>query len=399
MHLFFRIALLLTAMVLTRNADAQISDDVVKIGVLSDQTGVGADASGPNAAYAARMAVRDFGGTVLGKAIEVVDADILMKPDVAVGVARRWFDTAGVDVIVDLPVSSAALAVQELAREKQKILLVAGAATSDLTGKACAPFTLHWADDSFTLATALSAGLLDQGEDTWFFLTADYALGTSLQRDALATINKRGRFIGEARFPNNSPDFASFLLRAQNSKAKVIGIASVGSNTIEIIKQAAEFGLTPVQRLAGFLVFISDINSMGLSIAQGLSVVEGFYWDQNEASREWAKRFFSERHVMPTKEQAAVYASILHYLRAIQAAGTDAAPAVSEQMHRMPIDFFGRKGSVRRDGRVLFDVSVYEVKSPAESKYPWDYYKEIRVISQKDAYRPLDEGNCNIGGK
>ena len=231
MRLFFRIALLLAATVLARNADAQISGDVVKIGVLSDQTGVGADASGPNAAYAARMAVRDFGGTVLGKAIEVVDSDILMKPDVAVGVARRWFDTEGVDVIVDLPVSSAALAVQELAREKQKILLISGAATSDITGKACAPFTLHWADDTFTLATALSAGLLDQGEDTWFFLTADYALGASLQRDALATINKRGRFIGEARFPNNSPDFASFLLRAQNSKAKVVGIASVGSNT------------------------------------------------------------------------------------------------------------------------------------------------------------------------
>jgi branched-chain amino acid transport system substrate-binding protein len=220
MRLFFRIALLLAATALTRNADAQISDDVVKIGVLSDQTGVGADASGPNAAYAARMAVRDFGGTVLGKAIEVVDSDILMKPDVAVGVARRWFDTEGVDVIVDLPVSSAALAVQELAREKQKILLISGAATSDITGKVCAPFTLHWADDTFTLATALSAGLLDQGEDTWFFLTADYALGASLQRDALATINKRGRFIGEARFPNNSPDFASFLLRLKTQRQR-----------------------------------------------------------------------------------------------------------------------------------------------------------------------------------
>jgi branched-chain amino acid transport system substrate-binding protein len=399
MRPFFRIALLLAAMVLTRNAHAQISDDVVKIGVLSDQTGVGADASGPNAAYAARMAVRDFGGTVLGKAVEVVDADILMKPDIAVSVARRWFDTEGVDVIVDLPVSSAALAVQELAREKQKILLIAGAATSDITGKACAPFTLHWADDTFTLATALSAGLLDQGADTWFFLTADYALGASLQRDALTIITKRGRFIGGARFPNDSADFASFLLQAQSSKAKVIGIASVGSNTIEIIKQAAEFGLTPTQRLAGFLVFISDINSMGLSIAQGLSVVEGFYWDQNEASRDWARRFFSERNVMPTKEQAAVYASILHYLRAVQAAGTDAAPAVSEQLHHMPVDFFGRMGSVRRDGRVLFDVSVYEVKSPSESKYPWDYYKEMRVISQRDAYRPLDEGNCNLANK
>jgi branched-chain amino acid transport system substrate-binding protein len=395
----FSLALSLVAMVLAGPADAQISDDVVKIGVLGDQTGVGADASGPNAAYAARMAVRDFGGTVLGKPIEVVDGDILMKPDVAVGVARRWFDTERVDVIVDLPVSSAALAVQEVAREKRKILLIAGAATSDITGKACAPFTLHWADDTFTLATALSEGLLSEGADTWFFLTADYALGNSLQRDATAIISKRGRVIGGARFPNDSEDFASFLLQAQSSAAKVIGIASVGSNTIKIIKQAAEFGITPKQKLAGFLVFISDVNSLGLSVAQGLSVVEGFYWDQNEASRMWARRFFAERNAMPTKEQAAVYASVLHYLRAVKAAGTDETVAVTEQMHRMPVDFFGRAGSVRQDGRVLFDVSIYEVKSPSESKYPWDYYKELRVISQKDAYRPLDEGSCKTANK
>jgi branched-chain amino acid transport system substrate-binding protein len=389
-------AVVLVGLFLSGEASAQISDDVVKIGVLSDQAGPGAFASGPGAAYAARMAVRDFGGSVLGKPIVVIDADFQNKTDIAVAIARRWFDTENVDVIADLPFSSAALAVQEIARTKKKVSLIAGAAASDLTGKACSPFTLHWADDTFTLATALASGLLDEGADSWFFLAADYALGFAFQRDATAVVSKRGKVVGGVRFPVESADFASFLLQAQSSKAKVIGIASVGSTTVDIIKQSAEFGVSPAQRLAGFLVFISDIDSMGLAVAQGLTVVEGFYWDQNDESRAWAKRFFEDRKMMPTKEQAAVYASVMHYLRAVEAAGTDATESVSDQMHKMPVDFFGRKGSVRPDGRVIFDVSVYQVKSPDESKYPWDYYKELRVIPQSTAYRPIDQGGCDI---
>ncbi len=380
-------------------ASAQVSDGVVKIGVLSDDTGIGAAASGPDAVYAARMAVKDFGGTVLGAPIEVIESDFLNKPDIAAGIARRWFDSEKVDVIADLPLSSAALAVQEVARDRKKVLLVSGAATSDITGNACSATTFHWADDSYTLATALATGLVDNGEDSWFFISVDYALGAALQRDATTIISRKGHVVGGVRFPPDTTDFASYLLQAQSSGAKVIGLATIGATTIGVIKQAAEFGIAPRQRPAGFLVFISDINGIGLATAQGLTVVEGFYWDQNEQSRAWAKRFFADRGKMPTKEQAAVYASVMQYLRAVAAAGTDDGVAVSDELHRAPVDFFGRAGKTRSDGRVMFDVSVYEVKSPAESKYPWDYYKELRTIPQSVAYRPLDEARCSFPRK
>jgi branched-chain amino acid transport system substrate-binding protein len=378
-------------------AAAQVSDDVVKIGVLSDLSGVNSDASGTGAMLAAKMAAEDFGGTVLGKPITVVNADIQMKPDVAAATAGRWFSSEGVDVIADLPVSSAALAVQEVARKAGKTLLISGAATSEITGKSCAPYTSHWADDTYVLAKGLGRGLVSSGSKTWFFIAADYALGASIQRDATATIEGLGgKVIGGVRHPVNTADFASYLLQAQASKADVIGLANVGQDLTNVIKQAGEFGIIEKQKLAGFLVFITDVDSLGLKLTHGTNVVEDFYWDQNDAARAWSKRYFAQEKRMPTKEQAGVYAAVTHYLKAVKAAGTDEAAAVNRKMKELPVDFFGRQGTIRKDGRVMVDVTLYEVKSPGEVKYPWDYYKPIQTLPASEVNRPIETGGCPL---
>jgi len=295
-----------------------------------------------------------------------------------------------------MPVSSAALAVQEVARNAKKTLLIGGAVTADLTGKACSPFSTHWTDNSRALTSAVVQGVTESPGDTWFFMTVDYALGASLERYASAEIIKQGgKIIGGVRYPLGAPDLASFLLQAQASRAHFIGLASVGKDTINAIKEAQEFRIQASgQQLAAFLVFITDIHGLGLEAAQGLNVASGFYWDQNEQTRKFAQRMFARHQRMPTKEQAAVYASVRHYLKAIQAAGTDDAGIVNRKMREMPVDYFGQTASIRPDGRVLYDLTLYKVLSPAESKYPWDYYRPLRVISKDRAFGPPEDSAC-----
>lgn len=379
------------------NASAQISDGVIKIGVLSNQSTVGADASGVAAATAARLAVEDFGGAINGVPIEVIDEDFAEKADAAALIARRWFDTEKVDAIADMPVSSAALAVQEVARKAKKTLLVGGAVTADLTDKACSPFTTHWTDNSRSLTSAVVQGVTEKPGETWFFVSVDYALGASLQRDASAEIGHQGgKVIGGVRYPLGSPDLASFLLQAQASKAHFIGLASVGKDTINAIKEAQEFHIQESgQQLTAFLVFITDIHGLGLAAAQGLNVASGFYWDQNEQTRKFAQRMFAHHQKMPTKEQAAVYASVRHYLKAVQAAGSDDGGTVNRKMRDMPVDYFGQTGTIRPDGRVLYDLALYKVKSPSASKYPWDYYQPVRIIPKESAFGSAEGSACN----
>jgi branched-chain amino acid transport system substrate-binding protein len=386
--------------ILSRRPRADIAADAVKVGVLGDQTTFGADAGGVGSVIAARMAAEDFGGRAGGRPVEVVAADFGDRPDVAATTARRWFDREGVHVIADMTLSSAALAVQGIARERGRTLLIAGAATSDLTGKACSPFSTHWADDTHVIATNVARGLLETGQDTWFFISPDYALGTALERDATAAITAGGgRVVGRASHPVQETDFSSLLLRAQASRAKVVGLTSVGTNTVNQVKQAREFGIVARgQKLAGFLIFITDIHSIGLDAAQGLNVVDGFYWDQNERSRAFARRF-AERHNgrMPTKQQAGTYASVLHYLKAVDGAGSVDGAAVNARMREMPVDYLGREGRIRPDGRVLYDVTLYEVKSPGESRMAWDYYKPVRTLPKETAFRPPGADGCRLG--
>ncbi len=382
--------------VFTDSAAAQISDGVIKIGVLSNQSTVGADASGIAAATAARLAVEDFGGAVKGVPIEVIDEDFAEKADTAALIARRWFDTEKVDVIADMPVSSAALAVQEITRKAKKALLVGGAVTADLTGKACSPFTTHWTDNSRSLTSAVVQGVTEKPGETWFFMSVDYALGASLQRDASAEIERvGGKVVGAVRYPLGSPDLASFLLQAQASQARFIGLGSIGKDTINAIKEAQEFHIQESgQQLTAFLVFIADIHGLGLAAAQGLNVASGFYWDQNEQTRKFAQRMFARHQKMPTKEQAAVYASVRHYLKAVEAAGTDDGRAVNRKMREIPVDYFGQTTTIRPDGRVLYDLTLYKVKSPSASRYPWDYYQPIRVIPKENAFGSAESSIC-----
>ena len=374
------------------------SADSIKIGVLGDQSNVAADAGGLGSIAAVKMAIADAGGKVAGMPIEIVAADFLAKPDNAVQIAKRWYESEGVDAITDVPYSGAGLAVQNVAGADKKIVLIAGAAASDITGKGCNLYTTQWSDDTYSLAAATGQAAVAAGGKKWFFLTADYAFGDSVQRDATGVITAAGgEVIGSVRHPIDTRDFSSFLLQAQGSGANVIGLASVGANTIAEVKQAAEFGIPQGgQKLAGFLVFITDIHGIGLQAAQHLYNAEGFYWDQNDEARAFAKRFFKEIGRMPSKEQAAAYASVAHYLKAIAAAGTKDATVVARKMQALPVDYFGRKGSIRADGRVLYDISLYEVKTPAESKYPWDYYKLVKDIPAEKAFRPIADGGCKI---
>jgi len=393
------IALAAAGCLIGGTAQAQISDDIVKIGVLSDMSSLYSDIAGPGSVVAAQMAVKDFGGKVAGKPIEIISADHLNKADVGSAIARQWFDQDHVDVIVDVPTSSIALSVQDIAKEKGKVFLISGAASSDLTGKACSPTGVHWTYDTYALAHGTGGALVKQGGDSWFFLTADYAFGHALENDTSAVVKAAGgKVLGAVNVPLNNADFSSFLLQAQASKAKVIGLANAGGDTINSIKQAAEFGIVAGgQRLAGLLVFISDVNSLGLAAAQGLVLTESFYWDQNDETRAWAKRFIAERGKVPSMVQAGVYGAVTHYLKAIEAAKTDEGKAVVGKMRELPInDFMTKNGRLREDGRVERDMYLFQVKTPGESKYPYDYYKQLATIPAAEAFRPLSESACPL---
>jgi branched-chain amino acid transport system substrate-binding protein len=370
----------------------------VKIGVINDQSSIYADLSGPGGVEAARMAIEDFGGQVLGKKIELVFADHQNKPDVASSIVNKWLDVDNVDLVSDLPNSSAMLAVQEILRQKKKALvIVSTGATSDFTGSKCSPYGIHWTYDTYALATGTGRTLVEQGGDTWFFLTADYAFGHALERDVSNFVKAAGgKVVGAVRHPFPNQDFSSFLLQAQASKAKIIGMANAGGDTINTIKQAAEFGIVKGgQRLAGLLIFISDVHSLGLKAAQGIVLTTGFYWDRDEETRKWSKRFFERRKAMPTMTHAGVYSSVSHYLKAVQAAGTKDPLKVAAKMRELPVkDFFAPNGKVREDGRHVHDMYLVQVKTPEESKYPWDYYKILKTIPGDQAFRPLADGNC-----
>jgi branched-chain amino acid transport system substrate-binding protein len=379
----------------------EVSGDVVKIGVLNDQSGTYADLGGPGAVVAAQMAADDFGGTVLGKKIEIVFADHQNKPDVASNIVNQWIDTENVDVIADVPTSSVALAVQEITKNKNRIFLISGAASSDLTGKACSPTGIHYTYDTYSLAKGTGGALVQDGGDSWFFITADYAFGHALERDTGAAVTDAGgKVLGAVRHPFPANDFSSFLLQAQSSGAKVVGLANAGADTTNAIKQAGEFGLVAAgQRLAGLLVFLTDVHSLGLQTAQGLVITTGFYWDKDDETRAWSKKF-AEKHngSMPTMIQAGVYSSVMHYLKAVDAAKTDEAKAVVAKMKETPInDFFAKNGKIREDGRMVHDMMLAQVKTPEESKGPYDYYKILRVIPGDEAFRPMTaEAGCPL---
>jgi branched-chain amino acid transport system substrate-binding protein len=398
--------MLTTAIVLLSlgTAHAQISDDVVKIGVLNDQSGVYEDITGMKAVEAAKMAVEDFGGTVLGKRIEIIAGNHQNKTDVAMAIARKWIDTEQVDAIADVTGSGIALAVNELLRDKNRVMLVASAATSDLTGKACSPTTVQFSYDTYALAKSTGMETLKHGGDSWFFITADYAFGHALERDTSTFIEQGGgKVLGAVRAPLGTTDYSSFLLQAQASKAKIIGLATAGGDTITVIKQAAEFGIQQGgQRLGGLLIYINDVESLGLQTAQGLVLTTSFYWDLTDETRAWTKRFLQRTggKKPPSMLQAGLYSSILHYLNAVQAAGTDDAKAVSLKMRELPInDFYNKNVVLRRDGRVLHDMYLAQVKTPKESTHQFDDYKILSVLPGKDAYRPEKEGGCPFVGK
>jgi len=385
----------------TGAATAQISDDAVKIGVMNDQSGLYADITGPGSVLAARMAVEDFGGKVAGKSIEVLFADHQNKPDIGANIVRQWIDTQQVDAIADVPTSSVALAVQEITREKNRMFLMSGPASSDLTGKACSETGIHWTYDTYALANGTGKALVKQGGDSWFFLTADYAFGHALERDTSKFVQEGGgKVLGVVRHPLSTADFSSFLLQAQASKAKIIGLANAGGDTINSIKQASEFGIVAGgQRLAGLLVFINDVHALGLKTAQGLVISESFYWDLNDETRAFSKRFAEKNkgNMVPSMIQAGVYGAVSHYLKAVQAAGTDEAKAVAKKMKELPInDFMTKNGSIRQDGRVLRDMHLLQVKKPEESKYKYDYYTVLTTVPGTEAFRPLAQGGCPL---
>ena len=381
-------------------AYAQISDGVIKIGVLNDQSGTYADLAGPGSVVAARMAIEDFGAAKKGMKVEVVVADHQNKPEVGSNIARQWYDVDKVDVIVDVPTSSVALAVNQVTREKNKVLIVSTGATVDLTGKACTPNTLHWTYDTWSLANGTGNAVVKSGGDTWFFLTADYAFGHSLEQQTEAVVLKNGGKVnGKVRHPFPSSDMSSFLLQAQSSKAKIIGLANAGADTINAIKQGAEFGIVKGgQQFAGLLVFLTDVHSLGLNVAQGLLLTESFYWDLNDQTRAFSKRF-AQRHkgAMPTMGQVGVYSGVLHYLKAVEALKSDQGDKVVAKMKELPTEdaVFG-KGRVRQDGRKLHNMYLFEVKKPSESKGAWDYYKLRGTIPAEQASRPEKEGGCAL---
>jgi branched-chain amino acid transport system substrate-binding protein len=384
-------------------ATAQLSDNVVKIGVATDMSSIYADINGPGAVIATEMAIEDFGGTVLGQKIELVSADIQNKADVAASVAGRWFDSEKVDVIVGTGSSAASLATSSMAATKKKIYLATDPASSDLTGKLCNAYTVHWVYDTAALANGTGSAVVKAGGKTWFFITADYAFGYALERDVSAVVkNAGGTVVGGVKHPINTNDFSSFLIQAQASKAQIVGLANAGGDTINSIKQAAEFGIVKGgQKLAGLLVFVSDIHSLGLERAQGLNLTEAFYWDLDDKTRAFSKRF-AARHggKMPTMAQAGFYSASLAYLNAVKAAGTDDSDKVMATLKATKWDdpVFG-PSYIRPDGRKMHSMYLFEVKKPSESKGPWDYYKLLATIPAEQAFRPLDQGGCPLVAK
>lgn len=379
---------------------SQAPQGPVKIGVLTDMSSLFADIGGQGSLVAARMAVEDFGGKVLGQPIEVVYADHQNKTDVAVNKAREWFDTQGVDMVTDLLPSSVALAVSDVGRQKNKVVIVNGGGTSRLTNDACSPNTIHYTYDTYALATNTVNALMDKGRESWFFMTVDYALGQSLEKDATEAIKARhGKVLGTVRHPVNSSDLAAYLLQAQGSGAQAIALANAGSDFTNAVKQADQFGLrkSGKQTLAGLHVFISDIHSVGLAQAQGMMLTTGFYWNLDEATRKWSRRFFERTKRMPTMVHAGVYSSTLHYLEAVRDGATKEPGAVLARMKQTPIhDFFAKNGKILPNGRMVHDMYLVEVKQPSEAKEPWDYYKVREVIPGDRAFLPLDKSSCRL---
>ncbi|MGY3346851.1 branched-chain amino acid transport system substrate-binding protein [Bradyrhizobium sp. USDA 4459] len=397
------IGLIATAAILTMSvgANAQtgaVSDDVVKIGVLTDMSGQFSHESGEGAVTAIKMAVEDFGGKVLGKPIEVIVADHQNKPDTASALARKWFDVEKVDMIGNLINSSIALTVSGLAKDKNRIAIINGSGSSRLTGDACTPNSIHYSYDTYALARGTGTALAKEGKKSWYFLTADYAFGHALEADTSAVVKAMGgEVLGATRYPPESFDQSSFLLQAQASKAQVVALAGSGNVLVNSIKSAQEFGIQQQQTLAGLLVWETDIKALGLSVAKGLVLTNAFYWDRDDETRAWSKRFFDRMKVMPHMGDAGDYSSTMHYLRAVEAAGTDEAQAVMKKMREMPVnDFFAKNGRIREDGRMVHDMYVYEVKKPSESKGDWDFYKLREVIPGDQAFRPLKDSTCPL---
>jgi branched-chain amino acid transport system substrate-binding protein len=393
------LGLLVAAVFGVDTATAQISDDVVRIGVLNDQSNVYADLGGPGSVIAARMAIEDVGGKVLGKPIDIRVADHQSKADVGASIARQWFEADKVDMAIGFDNSSVALAVEQVAFQTNRIAIAGAIGTTAFTGKACTPNEAAWVYDAYALTNTLARSVVRRGEDTWFFITVDYSLGYSLEADATsAVVASGGKVLGGVRHPLNTADFSSYLLQAQASRAKVVALANAGGDMTNAIKQANEFGLTRAgQTVVSLLTFITDVNSVGLKAAQGLTFVTAFYWDRDGESRAWSKRFFERHKRMPTMAQAAVYSAIRHYLRAIAAAGTDEAKAVMAKMREIPVnDFYAKNGKVREDGRMVHDMYFVQVKTPEESTGAWDYYRILSTISSDQAFRPLDESGCPL---
>jgi branched-chain amino acid transport system substrate-binding protein len=380
---------------------AQVSDDVVKIGVLTDMNGPASTPTGQGSVTAAQMAVDDFGGKVLGKPITVIVGDHQLKPDIGAGIARRWYDVEQVDLIVDVPVSAVGLAVQNIANDKKRLLITHSTGATDFHGKFCSPYSMQWVFDTHALAVGTAQEVVKRGGDSWFFITDDYAFGHSLEKDASAMVTKLGgKVLGAVRPPFATPDLSSFVLQAQASKAKIIGIAAGPPNNINEIKTGGEFGIFKGgQQMAALLALITDIHSLGLPAAQGLLLTTSFYWDMDDKTREWSKRYFAKMNRMPTMWQAGVYSSVMYYLNAIKDTGTDEPLKVAAKMREKPIeDFFARNGKLREDGLMVHDLMLVQVKTPDESKYPWDYYKILAKISGEEAFGPPDPA-CSLGKK
>lgn len=378
---------------------AKISDGVIKVGVIEDMSGVYADITGKGAVTAAQMAIDEFGGKVNGMPIELVYADHQNKPDIGAAVARKWFDTEKVDAILDVASSSPALAVLEIAKEKKKILTLSSPGSIRITNDACGPYAIHWAYDTYAIAQSTGRALVEQGFDTWYFVTADYAFGHSLENDLSAVVTGLGgKVLGNTRHPVSTSDFSSALLTAQNAKPKVIALANAGGDTINSIKQASEFGLTQSgYKLAALAGFINDVHGLGLKEAQGLTITEASYWDLNDDTRKWSQKFFATVGAMPNMLQTGTYSSVLHYLKAVQAAGTDSTEEVMAKMREITInDVFYKNGKIREDGRMVHDMYLFEVKKPSESKAAWDYYKLLATIPADKAFQPLSQSKCPL---
>ncbi|QDM18896.1 ABC transporter substrate-binding protein [Tardiphaga sp. vice352] len=379
------------------NAQAQQSNLPLKIGVLADFASVYSDIGGQGNVEATKIAIEEFGGQMFGKPIELVTADALNKADVAATITRKWYEAENVDMIIDMPTSATALAGMEMSKQFEKIMIVTDAASSDITGKSCSPYTAHWTYDTYGNAHTVGSAIVKQGGDSWYFITADYLFGHSIERDTGDVVRAAGgRVVGSSKHPLNTADFSSFLLQAQASKAKIVGLANGGGDTINTIKQASEFGIVAGgQKLAGIVMFISDIHSLGLKMAQGLIITEAYYWDLNDRTRAFGKKFFDKMKRMPTMNQAATYSATLHYLNAVKAAGTRATKPVLAKMRETPVrDAFTDNGVLRKDGRMVHSMFLLEVKKPEESKAPWDYYKVLAEVPGEQVFRPMKDGGC-----